>query len=322
MRLGSVILEVTPRCNLDCRDCYNVWKRPEAPQAPAPGFAGTLRTLKRLFQQAEVGHVSMSGGEPLLVERLPELVLFCRLQGASVNVITNGNSGSREQYRTLVELGVSLFELPVHSHEPGPHEAMTGKVGSWTRSVESVRTLHELGGNVVAALVLTALNASSVAQTLEMIRELGVKRVMLNRFNVGGRGIEESEALQPSREQMTRAFADANAAACRLGLRVTSNVCTPHCVLDPLQYRNITFPSCGTDVATRPLALEAGGNLRFCNHSPTVLGSIHEGGLEPLLQGATWLSGGRRFPRDAAPARRGSAAGVAAAPPPSSSAGR
>jgi MoaA/NifB/PqqE/SkfB family radical SAM enzyme len=133
-RLPHIAFELTPDCNLDCVFCYNIWKIPGARMKPVRGtYRKSLRTLKELFRQADVPHVTLTGGEPMLSQRLVETALFCRMEGKGVTVITNGTRGSREQYRDLVRIGVSLFELPVHSSDPRIHDRMAGMEGSWAR---------------------------------------------------------------------------------------------------------------------------------------------------------------------------------------------
>ncbi|MHB8079593.1 MAG: radical SAM protein [Candidatus Krumholzibacteriia bacterium] len=284
-RLPNVVFEVTPRCNLSCRYCYAPWEAP-TPLLAAPreiGFARAERTLDRLFRQADVGCVTMSGGEPLLAERLPELVLQCRLHGAAVNVITNGTVGSRDDYRQLLELGVSLFQLPLLSADAAVHDELVGVPGAWRRVIRSLGELRELGAGIVAAVILTRPTAPDLANTLQLIADLGLRRVMLNRFNPGGRGLASTLALTPEVDDLRRAFAVADESAARLDLTITSNVGLPHCLVPPDGYRRVRFISCTADPRRRPLALALDGGLRFCNHSPIVFGNLFDAPLTATL---------------------------------------
>ncbi len=286
MKLGMVVFETGGRCNLACRYCYNAWKGGGGSELPDPGYSESMRTLKRLFRQARVEHVGLSGGEPMLADRLPELALFCRLKGASVSVVSNGNAGSEQDYRRLLDLGLDHFVLPLHAAEAGPHDAMTGTPGSWRHSLDSIELLTRMGGRVVGSLILSRLNADHVTETLRLMKELGLGRAMLNRFNLGGAGLAEATALLPAAGQLRTAFAEANAALETLDLVVSSNIATPHCLLDPADYPRISFARCSADPARRPIALEPSGNLRFCNHSPVSLGNIFAEPLDEILGSA------------------------------------
>ncbi len=127
------------------------------------------------------------------------------------------------------------------------------------------------------------MNYHLVYETLEYNRSLGVSRVMLNRFNVGGQGIVFRSELELSKSELNEAFAEASKAGKDFGLTLSSNVCTPLCIVEPKDFPNIIFTFCSSDVKKRPLTLDMNGNLRFCNHSPVVLGNIFSNSFEEML---------------------------------------
>lgn len=282
--LNYILFEVTQQCNLNCSYCYNHWKREKGePENQSTSYSAALKTLKQLFKTTNIKHVTFTGGEPLLQERLKELVLFCRMKGASVSLITNGNAGTPEDISQLISVGVQLFELPMHSNSPAVHDRMTGMRGSWEKSNEKIRYISKLGGYLVPVIVVTKHNYNTVSLTLQMLKEMGFSRIMLNRYNIGGQGVMNPEKVIPTKEQLNEAFRQANEAAQKMKLEISSNVCTPHCVVDPNLYRNIAFTNCSMDIARRPLTLTATGDLRFCNHSPSVMGNIFEQPVANIL---------------------------------------
>lgn len=281
--LKNVAFETTSRCNLDCRYCYNIHKCPGGPEPKKIEFGMAIRTLKRLFKMADTRQITMTGGEPFMSDRFLELVLFCRMRGKRVAIITNGTKGSPEEYRQLVEMGVRTFELPLHSEAASVHDAMANRTGSFDRVRASIDTLLELGADVIPVIVATRLNAKDVGNTLNLCHRLGLGRVMVNRFNVGGRGIANEAELGLGPDDLVSLFTEVNSVARVLGLKVTSNVCTPFCVIDPDRFPYIGFSSCSPEIERRPLTLDALGNLRFCNHSPVDMGNIFEQSLETIF---------------------------------------
>ena len=99
---------------------------------------------------------------------------------------------------------------------------------------------------------------------------------MVNRFNIGGLGLHNAPELKLSKEELRGVFARVDRVAGELGMIIQSGVCTPMCVLNPDDYPNIRFSHCTTDLSTRPLTVNYNGDVRFCNHSPRVLGNIYE----------------------------------------------
>jgi radical SAM protein with 4Fe4S-binding SPASM domain len=206
------------------------------------------------------------------------------MKGASVSVISNGNSGTAEEFSQLIRIGVKLFELPLHSSSPSVHDRMTGVLGSWKKSADTIRSISKLGGTVVPVFVVTKFNFDKVGETLEYIHSMGFQRIMLNRYNIGGQSVKNPEKVLPAKDQLNEAFKQANETAHRLKLIVSSNVCTPHCVVEPNLYRNISFTNCSGDIFKRPLTLTTTGDIRFCNHSPNVIGNILNQSIDQILK--------------------------------------
>jgi radical SAM protein with 4Fe4S-binding SPASM domain len=290
-KLDFITLEVTSQCNLNCRYCYNIWKIPETKGFHHfNSYHKAKKTLKRLFKIAEISHVTFTGGEPFLAERFPELVLYARMKKKSVTIITNGSGTDETGLQQMIDLGVSLFELPIHSYDPKIHDYLSETEGSWQNSVRAIKFLKSKGANAVAVIVITKANYEHIDKTLEFIDTLGIKRVMLNRFNIGGRGISERENLELDKEQLNHSFRIASETGRTHQLSLSSNVCTPFCILNPRDYANIRFGTCSTDVKKRPLTVDINGDLRFCNHSPTVLGNIYKDKLNGMFASEKALS--------------------------------
>jgi radical SAM protein with 4Fe4S-binding SPASM domain len=290
-RLRRIIFEVTPRCSQRCLYCYNVHKMPGGPDAPQEGYRLARKALDRLFEVAGVERVTMSGGEPFLAERFTELVLYCRMQDKKVIVITNGATATDDDYRNLAQVGVKTYELPLLSAVAAEHDELAGVAGSWERVRRSIDVIRELGGTVVPVVVVTRINLDSVGQTLRLFHQLGLERVMLNRFNVGGEGIGHAGRLSLTGDELRAMFAGANDLAVKLGITITSNVCAPVCVIDPADFPRIGFTYCSPELTRRPLTLDPEGDLRFCNHSPRAMGNIFEQELDQILGGdyaASW----------------------------------
>ena len=283
-KIPHIIYEITSVCNLKCKYCYNIWKMPDNNCFEHyNSFKQAKKTLKQLFKIADVDHVTFTGGEPFLAERFSEIVLFTRMKKKSVTIITNGNSTNKSDYKQMLNLGVNLFELPVHSPNSIAHDYMTEIKGSWEKSVNSIKTLIELKANVIAVIVITKANYKQIAETLLFIKELGINRIMLNRFNIGGQGISEKDNLLIPQKELANTYKIASDIGIKNNLSLTSNVCTPLCVLNPDDFPNISFSTCSPNVKKRPLTIDIYGDLRFCNHSPTILGNIFKHNINDML---------------------------------------
>ena len=283
LNLQHIAFETTDRCNLDCVYCYNIWKTDAVERVPFNSYTKAIETLKKLFSVADIQYVAFTGGEPFLSERFAEVILFCRMEGKQVTLISNGTQGKSKDYKQLIKLGVGLFEFPIHSAQADIHDRMVQVHGSWQKSVTSTREVLQLSGSVVPVVVITKHNVNQLGETLEFINSLGSKRIMLNRYNIGGKGCANPMEVSATAEELRRAFAVANEKAMELDLRLTANVCSPICLLNPADYPLIGFGHCSFDVLKRPITLDINGNIRLCNHSPIVAGNIYQKELEEIL---------------------------------------
>ena len=206
--IDNIVFELTEACNQCCRFCYNYWRDGSTPIAP-PEPRMARRTLRKLLSQASVGTVSFSGGEPMLLRNIHDLALAARFKGCHVNVLTNGTLLTPDALANFVSLGVGAIQIPILSADASVHEYLTQLPGSWAKATDALRRVAAvMPKGAFAVLVVTAVNAPGVPQTLRMIREMGVRNVMVNRFNIGGMGIRHCKELVLDAPTLKKAFAD------------------------------------------------------------------------------------------------------------------
>ncbi|MBN2729348.1 MAG: radical SAM protein [Bacteroidales bacterium] len=294
--LSHISFEVNTACNLRCKYCYNIWKMPGAAPPEQVTYKAAKKAIKQLYKRATVDHFTFTGGEPMLFERLAELVLMVRLKGSTVTLISNGNAGTEEDFKMLQKLGVSLYEFPYHSTDPEIHDYLAGVKGAHEKSLKTIETVKNMGGRVVAVIVLAKQNIPTLQETLLRLKEMNVSSIMLNRFNIGGAGIEYAKDLMPTVEELRAAFKIANDTIRDHKIKLTSNVCSPICVLDPKEFPYIGFGHCGADPRSKPLTLDHNGNLRLCNHSPVDAGNIFKQSFEEIFESDYVKSWGESTP--------------------------
>lgn len=277
--LPFAVFEVTDACNQKCKFCYNYWKGDGcASSITGPDFHLARRTLRRLLRQATIGSLSLSGGEPMMMPRIHDLALKARFNGSDVNLLSNGTLLTDQDIEIMNRIGIGAIQIPVLAAEPLLHDYTTGLAGSWQRAVDSARKVNAVKpGWLIPVLIVSKLNVHCVEETLRFYHsEFGSSRVMVNRFNIGGLGILNASELTLTDAELKDAFARIDRVAGESGMTIQSGVCTPMCILDPDDYPHIIFSHCSTDLSARPLTINYKGDVRFCNHSPRVLGNIYD----------------------------------------------
>jgi len=282
--INYLAFEFIQDCNLSCQYCYNIWKSPNAEYPNLKtNYKAAIKTLKQIYRQANVNHLTFTGGEPMLFQRLEELILYVRKKGTQVNLITNGTFPDPIRFKNISELGVQAVEFTLNHFRPEIHEQLNGHKGSYFLTLTSIDIFKKLKSNVVISVILNKQNIDDIEETIRFIHNLGIKRIMLNRFNIGGAGIESRNNLEISKEQLNKAFSKVNQIAAELNLQVYSAITTPLCVLDPIHYTNIKFSKCSDKIENKILTMDISGNIRICNHSPSVLGNIYDENIKDIL---------------------------------------
>ena len=119
---------------------------------------------------------------------------------------------------------------------------------------------------------------------------LGLDGVMFNRFNPGGRGLDNLELLQASPAQLTAALELAQDFSREYQLPVSCSIPMPPCLFDQSRFPDLGFGHCSAGTDRAYYTIDPVGNLRPCNHSPTILGNLLEHDFGDLASGAAMAS--------------------------------
>lgn len=264
------IFEVTARCNNHCLYCYNVWKcrSPTPGDMPAEAWRSTVEKLRR---EARVKLITVSGGEPLLKEDLPEIIDAIVDRHIGVNLITNGTLLTE---RNIARTGrATLYEVPLLSDKAGVHDAMAGS-RAFDKVLEGIAGLVEAKAAFTTVFVATALNAPDLLGACEMAVALGASSLMYNPFNPGGEGLRHVEELSLPAETVKSHLDLLEGLSEKYGIPVHVGVPILPCVLDTSAYKRITFGGCPAGDRGAYYTIDPSGMLRLCNHSPAILGDF------------------------------------------------
>ncbi|MDD3740434.1 MAG: radical SAM protein [Bacteroidales bacterium] len=279
--IPHIALEVNNSCNQKCIFCYN--HIPHNNKNKGSNYIKLKKVLKQVYSHANVDSITFTGGEPLIEERLPELVLFAKMKNSLTTIISNGTLFSDQIINNLVLIKNDLFQLPIHSFSAEIHDKMTGLTGSHEKSVIALQKLKAKKANVVAVIVLTSQNAETISKTIDFIINLGIKQISVDRYNIGGVNKKTADKILPDINLLKKTYLLINSKAKDLKLNITSNVCTPHCVINPAEYPFIRFGNCPENPLHFPLTLDISGNVRVCNHSPIITGNIFKQDFPDIL---------------------------------------
>lgn len=187
--LETAVLQVTTACPLSCAQCYMNHTGIQMPLS-------TAQDILRRAKEMGAGVVQLTGGEPMTLPWLADVVLECsRLELLSV-VATSGYN--HDQLSALKAAGLTAVCVSLNSIDPDVNQRTRERS---SLAIKAIREAVALGIPCFVNLVLTKDSVQTLPQTADALEEMGVSALILLKRFPNHRG-EGGEAL--SREEMSR----------------------------------------------------------------------------------------------------------------------
>jgi radical SAM protein with 4Fe4S-binding SPASM domain len=170
--LFSFDLELTARCNNDCRHCYIVLP---ANDRAAQARELTLDEIARIADQAvELGAMwcLLTGGEPLLRDDFADVYMMLKRKGLLVSVFTNATPIRAEHIALFKKYPPRDIEVTIYGATSETYEAVSQRPGSFAAFVRGLDALCGAGVRVR----LKAMALRSNLHEMEAIATFGRAR--------------------------------------------------------------------------------------------------------------------------------------------------
>lgn len=171
-KLRAVFLDLTNRCNLSCRYCFNH----RALQAP-PSHLDLDLIQKALHSKLaeSVKDWFFSGGEPVLYPHLAGALELFRDHGIGPKIATSGTKLTPKIIDTWVSYGVRSVQFSLDTLKPGRRAYLNG--GDRQDHETILRNIGYAAGSplrVVVSSVLTEVNKGEIQEIMAFAYESGV----------------------------------------------------------------------------------------------------------------------------------------------------
>jgi radical SAM protein with 4Fe4S-binding SPASM domain len=164
-------LELTHRCNLSCRHCYQYPARGGEMEAEGwIALLGELASLGCLF-------VSFTGGEPLLRGDLPLLLEAAAEMSYAVTVQTNGTLLDAGTARVLGSYPSLRVDVSIYGASAATHDALTGVKGSFAAAKRGIELLRENAVPLLLKVTVGNFNLGEAEEIAALADSLGAKAV-------------------------------------------------------------------------------------------------------------------------------------------------
>lgn len=180
-------LEITNRCNLECRHCY-------AASSPKESATGTMTfdAWCNVMDEARAlgcRAIQFIGGEPTLHPQFLQLVQAARQRGfTTIEVYTNATRLTDSLCAGLAALGARVA-FSFYAADATIHDQITSRPGSYERTICGVTEALRNGLEMRAGIVITPQNRVAAAEAKRFLEELGVNSIRIDRQRHAGRAL-------------------------------------------------------------------------------------------------------------------------------------
>ena len=185
-------------CNLACDYCC-VASGPTVPHREL----GAERIARLVAQGVQWGvrEIYLTGGEPMLLADIDEIVRICADQ-LPTTLLTNGMLFQGRRLRALQAMPREGFALQISldSATPTAHDAHRG-AGSWTKAVDGIRIALDLGFRVRVAATIASPDPALFTDLHGFLDDLGIARPDQVVRPVAHQGVAE-EGVQLTRDTL------------------------------------------------------------------------------------------------------------------------
>jgi len=226
-RLLDLILQYD--CNLACDYCTI---SPAMRERSLP-TAAVVAAMQRARADG-IERVQLTGGEPTIRADLLGLVRRAhRLGFREIKLQTNGLLlGAGSNLGRLVDAGVSVIHVSIHTHEREPYEALVRRAGTYDAMVAGVRAVADAGIVAGADVILQRSTHARLPAAVRWLHGLGIRAVDLWFVSLTDHNADNLESM-PRMTEVMPDIARAAEVATELGVRLRS-LHIPRCVLGPL----------------------------------------------------------------------------------------
>jgi MoaA/NifB/PqqE/SkfB family radical SAM enzyme len=194
----QVAFDITNRCNLKCRHCYN--RSAENALMKDELSDREVKRLVRDLAHLRPYNVCFCGGETLLrVDLLCQSARELKQAGVQVSMVSNGWFLDQEVARNLLEAGVTRVQISVDGATPETHAFLRVLPQSFERATRAIEHLKSAGiPDVGVAFTPTRNNCHQLADAYQLCKRLGAGTFRVQPLMALGRASQELRSLMPT----------------------------------------------------------------------------------------------------------------------------
>ncbi len=245
---------------------------------------------------------TISGGEPTLYKRLPDLVRIGSSYGWLVKINSNGSLINEDYAKKLLDAGLCMIDISLYSSIPHVHDDLRKTKGLWQKATSAIKIFARLkcqypGFNVMSQTILCHENFTEFADLLRLHYELGSSGILVSYLEGD---YEKTHLFKKSdihffkEEVLPRAINFCNELPPYIRNVTIDKVkkIFSEEILDASEWADGTYRSKSCKIPQKQALILANGDVHPCNiveyvHEP-VMGNLFQNSLSEIWKSKKW----------------------------------
>lgn len=195
-------LELTHRCNLRCKQCYNQ----SGCSKPDISFNKWIDVTRQLVDM-NIFECVISGGEPLLLgDKLYKLMDILNDSDVRFIFVTNGLLMNEKIVKRLSKYDYYWIQVSIDGSRPEIHDKIRGVKGSWKKAINAAKMISQAELPLVISHVIQKDNTDYLDEMIETSYLLGAKRMITGKFTFSGRAILNRKSIDVDYNKIRRVY--------------------------------------------------------------------------------------------------------------------
>mgnify|MGYP001565883072 CR=1 FL=1 len=279
----SMQVELISGCNQKCIFCYNVWKEgcSKTPCIKTLTKEQHHKIVEEIIKN-EVFDVILSGGEPLLIPYLEELIKKLAMNKIPTMIITNGMLLTKARVKKLKEAGLESIQISLHHFKESMNDTITGIKGSCKRTIEGIKNVIEIMGAdcLNVNMVVIPKTYKNVYEMGKFLGNFGVTSFSVGCSSVAGE-MSNNKYLFVDRKKFLEIYNQLKMVEKDVRIKVSFTGGFPLCILPDInEAKRLSSNFC--DAGLNQLVVSPKGDLRPCVCMNQIVGNIFKDDLKKV----------------------------------------
>jgi len=270
----AIQYELSGKCNQRCIFCYNTWKN----KSVLNSISDTLLSEKRWkvvdkIIASDIFEVILSGGEPLLIPEVCDIVSRFSKENIRIYLITNGILLSKQMVNQLKEAGLEGIQISLHGSNAEIHEAITQTPGSFNKTINGIKNAVKFfdDKSININMVLMKENYTDIESMIKMLNGIGQMSFSIGFLSKAGL----ATSLDTNKDLILESFYKAMKISKELDVDLGISGGFPFCLFPIEEQKKIIDISANIcDAGLNQLVISPNGDIRACVCLPQILGNI------------------------------------------------